>query len=131
MKLKENEIIFPDDMDRECVDLCGLLNRLPGVKTFESCCGHCEYRYNIWFFCDNVDVLSRLGRVTECNYSDGNWEVVVDSTDTHPYGVFCLRSKEPFESYGEMSESMDHLIHNILYWFGDEFDDYFKKKEYE
>lgn len=131
MKLKKNKIVFPSDIDEECIDLCTLLNQLPEVETFESCCGHCEYRYAIWFFCDSIDVLTRLGRATERNYSDGKWEVVVDSTDTHPYGVFWLRSKEPFESYAEMNESVNYLIDNIIYWFKDEFDEYFKKKEYE
>ena len=30
---------LPDDMDQEYVDLCNTLNTLPGVSTFESCCG--------------------------------------------------------------------------------------------
>lgn len=122
---------LPDDMDQECVDLCNTLNTLPGVSTFESCCGHLEYRYSVWFFCDSIDSLSRLGKVTERNYSDGNWEVVVDSTDTHPYGVFWLRSKEPFTSSDDMNESMTKLIKNINYWFDDKFDDYFKNNNYE
>ena len=122
---------LPDDMDQECVDLCNTLNTLPGVSTFESCCGHLKYKYSIWFFCDSIDSLSRLGKVTERNYSDGNWEVVVDSTDTHPYGVFWLRSKEPFTSSDDMNESMTKLIENINYWFDDKFDDYFKNNNYE
>lgn len=129
--LKDNVPALPDDMDQECVDLCNTLNTLPGVSTFESCCGHLKYRYSIWFFCDSIDSLSRLGKVTERNYSDGNWEVVVDSTDTHPYGVFWLRSKEPFTSSDDMNASMTKLIENINYWFDDKFDDYFKNNNYE
>ena len=120
--------VLPDDMDQECVDLCNSLNQLPTVKTFGSCCGHFKERYSIWFFCDSIDTLSRLGRATERNYSDGKWEVVVDSTDTNPYGVFWLRSKEPFNDSDEMMKSVDDLIYNIQYWFNDEFDDYFKKQ---
>lgn len=120
--------VLPDDMDYECIDLCNSLNQLPTVKTFESCCGHFKERYSIWFFCDNVEVLSRLGRVVERNYSDGKWEIVIDSTDTHPYGIFWLRSKEPFNDYDEMMKSVGDLIYNICYWFKDQFDDYFKKQ---
>jgi len=112
-------------MDPECIELCNTLNSLPGVNTFESCCGHCKSRYNIWFFCNNIGVLSRLGRATERNYSDGNWEIVVDSTDTNPYGVFWLRSKEAFNTPEEMNKSVSHLIENILDWFDDRFDNYF------
>ena len=114
---KQNKIQFPSDMDKECIELCEVLNSLPTVQTFESCCGHLKDRFSIWFFCDNIGVLSCLGRATERNYSDGKWEVVVDSTDTHPYGVFWFRSKEPFSTYEEMNKSLQGLIDNINYWF--------------
>lgn len=127
MKLLDPKTIspLPFDMDNECIELCNLLNILPGVTTFESCCGHCRNPYNIWFFCNNINTLSRLGRATERNYSDNNWEVVVDSTDVSPYGVFWLRSKKPFSSPQEMSKSVDDLMYNIEHWFNDEFDTYF------
>ena len=117
MEANENKIQFPSDMDKECIELCEVLNSLPTVQTFESCCGHLKDRFSIWFFCDSISILSCLGRVTERNYSDGKWEVVVDSTDTHPYGVFWLRSKEPFSTYEEMNKSLQGLIDNINYWF--------------
>ena len=125
MKLNKDYPSLPFDMDQECIELCNILNTLPGVTTFESCCGHCKERYYIWFFCTSIDTLSRLGRVTNRNYSDEMWEVVLDSTDTSPYGVFWLRSKEPFSSYIEMHESVDNLIYNITLWFKDEYDNYF------
>lgn len=125
MKLNKEYPALPFDMDQECIELCNILNTLPGVTTFESCCGHCRTQYTIWFFCSDIGTLSRLGRITEKNYSDGKWEIVVDSTDTSPYGVFCLRSKKPFESPDEMSKSVDNLMYNITYWFNDEFDNYF------
>ena len=128
MKLNKNIPTLPDDMDQQCISLCNTLNSLPGVETFESCCGHCEYRYCVWFFCDNIDTLSRLGRATDRNYSDGRWEVVVDSIDTRPYGVFWLRTKEPFSTEEEMEESTNGLIEDIHHWFKDEFDYYFSKE---
>ena len=116
---------LPFDMDDECIELCNVLNTLPGVTTFESCCGHYKHPYHIWFFCNSIDTLSRLGRSVERNYSDDRWEIVVDSTDTSPYGVFWLKSKEPFSTPKEMKESIDKLIYNINYWFNDQFDNYF------
>lgn len=122
---------LPQDIDYQCIELCNFLNSIPGVQTFESCCGHCKERFSIWFFCDSIPALTRLGRATERNYSDGKWEIVVDSTDNHPYGVFWLRSKEPFTSYQEMEESTENLAYNFWYWFKDVFDDYFEKKPYK
>ena len=114
-------------MDKECIELCDTLNSLPGLKTFESCCGHLKACYSIWFFCDNIDTLSRLGRTVEKNYSDGKWEIVVDSTDTHPRGVFWLRTKSPFVSQVQMNLSLSQLISSIKHWFKPEFDAHFSK----
>ena len=112
-------------MDKECIELCDTLNTLPGLKTFESCCGHLKDRYSIWFFCDNIDTLSRLGRAVDKNYSDGKWEIVVDSTDTRPRGVFWLRTLVPFASQDEMEQSLSGLIAIIKHWFKAEFDEHF------
>ena len=127
MKTKDKIIKLPSDIDAECVDICNVLNSLPETETFESCCGHLKGRFNVWFFCNSIDTLSRLGRAVERNYSDGKWEIVIDSIDTHPKGVFWLRTKEPFKTQEEMSESVNSLIENIKHWFKDEFDEYFSE----
>lgn len=127
MKLNKSTVVLPPDMDVECVALCNVLNTLPGIETRESCCGHLKDRYSIWFHCENIDTLSRLARCVERNYSDGKWEVLVDSCDTSPRGFFWLRTKEPFSTEGEMEASWMRLIQNIDHWFKDDFDEYFSK----
>ena len=122
---KPGEQKYDGNMDKECIKLCDVLNSVPSIDTFESCCGHLKDRYSIWFFCNDIITISRLGRCVERNYSDGKWELLVDSTDTHPTGVFWLRSKEPFQSYDEMEESVNELCNCIQYWFNTEFDSYF------
>ena len=112
-------------MDKECIKLCDILNSIPSIDTFESCCGHLKDRYSVWFFCNDIITISRLGRCVEHNYSDGKWELLVDSTDTNPTGVFWLRSKVPFQDYDEMEESVNELCNGIQYWFSTEFDSYF------
>lgn len=116
---------YDGNMDKECIKLCDVLNSIPSIDTFESCCGHLKDRYSIWFFCNDIIAISRLGRCVERNYSDGKWELLVDSTDTHPNGVFCLRSKVPFQSYDEMEKSVNELCNGIQYWFNAKFDSYF------
>ena len=116
---------YDGNMDKECIKLCDILNSVPSIDTFESCCGHLKDRYSIWFFCDDIITISRLGRCVERNYSDGKWELLVDSTDTHPTGVFWLRSKVPFQSYDEMEKSVNGLCNNIQYWFNTKFDSNF------
>ena len=47
-------------MDPECVDLCDALNGLPGFQTSESCCGHGNRPYVIFFSCTAFAALKRL-----------------------------------------------------------------------
>lgn len=124
MKLVKKDINY-GLIDRECIELCDVLNSLPGCETFESCCGHGKYTYKIWFKCFDLSVLGRLSRAVDRNYSDGQWEIVSDSTDTSPVGVFELRTKTILNAE-KLDESIKGLIDNILYWFKDEFDCYFK-----
>ena len=124
----KNEIKYPSDMDEQCIELYYLLNSLPDTETYESCCGHGKEPYMMFFRCGSIDVLTRLGRAVNKNYSDGNWEIVVDSTDTSPYGCFWLRTKGVLDEH-DLDSSLDNLIYSIRYWFSDEFDEYFKKKD--
>ena len=113
-------------MDKECISICEVLNRLPDVTTYESCSGHGKEPFNVWFRCDNIDTLSRLGRAVSKNYSDGNWEIVLDTTDTRPRGCFWLRTKSILQN-DELYDSLANLERSILYWFQDEFDKYFSQ----
>lgn len=122
---KPSEQKYDGNMDKECIKLCDILNSITSIDTFESCCGHLKDRYSIWFFCNDIITISRLGRCVERNYSDGKWELLVDPTDTHPNGVFWLRSKVPFQSYDEMEKSVNELCNGIQHWFNTEFDSYF------
>ena len=127
MKILENPSIqLPKfGMDAPCIELCDLLNCLPGLKTYESCCGHCKYPYHVFFRCDSLDTLTRLGRAVDRRYSDGKWEIVLDSGDTHPKNRFWLRSPKPFNDFFDMDKSVKELIENIQYWFDNMFDEYF------
>ena len=126
MKINDKPCItLPDSMDAECIGLCTLLNRLPGVETYESCCGHLQNPYWVFFNCNDLRTVTRLGRAVSKNYSDGKWEIVVDSCDTHPSNCFWLRSKTLFEDFTSMMLSVNSLMDNIVYWFKDEFDKHF------
>ena len=123
--ITEEVIKYDGNMDNECIKLCDILNFIPSIDTFESCCGHLKDKYSIWFFCNDIITISRLGRCVDRNYSDGKWELLVDSTDAYPTGVFWLRSKIPFQSYDEMEKSVNGLCNCIRYWFNTKFDSYF------
>ena len=125
MKIEDKpKIQLPPDMDRECIEICNTFNRLPNTETTESCSGHGQHTFWIFFKCTNIDVLTRLGRVVDKRYSDGNWEILIDDTDENPKGRFWLRALHKYD-VGTMKKSVNQLIENILYWFDDKFDEHF------
>ena len=125
MKINKYPAIdLPNNIDLKCIEICNLLNRLPNTYTYESCEGHGKYPYWIFFRCYSIEVLSRLGRIVSPNYSDGNWEIVLDSTDTQPRGCFWLRTKTILPD-DVLNKSLDNLIKSNLYWFDDKYDNHF------
>jgi len=40
---------YDEYMDKECIPICDMINSLPGLKTFESCCGHGKESFCIYF----------------------------------------------------------------------------------
>ena len=127
MQIKnENEVMpLPNDMDKECIELSNLLNRLPGVRTIESCMGHGKHPYWLFFQCMDINTLSRLSRAVCDRYSDGRWEIMCESGDGDPRGRFWLRTIEILD-IDTLNKSIKELMENIEYWFQDEFDDYFE-----
>ena len=114
-------------LDKECVSLVEILNKIDGVATIESCCGHLTAPYRIWFVSNSFSAVGILHRCVDKRYSDGKWKIEVDCSDRIPTNGFLLTSVEPFKTDSEMAESVDALIKNILYWCGEEFREYFKE----
>ena len=61
-----SERMLPAGVDAECVALCNALNRLPGVRTTESCCGHGKSEYHVFFRCESQEDV-----VPVCYWADG------------------------------------------------------------
>src|SRR5262245_11443287 len=70
----------PPDLDKECRALCVALNKLPGVHTISSCCGHGRRPYWIFFVVSRLDALvsiayeARHATRDDCHHDD--WRVV-------------------------------------------------------
>lgn len=121
----DEKTIYDGQMDEECIAICNKINSLSGVKTTESCCGHCKQPYMIWFDCNDFTRLAKLYRCINKNYSDGKWRIECCCGDTHPLYGFLLTSKQPFKSKKKMMESVNRLIENIDYWENPTFNNYF------
>ena len=75
------------NIDKECVDLCGAINKVKGARTVESCCGHGERPFRIWLCPDNVDdLLPVLYYIDSCHCGCCGWTCKV-YTDCSMDGV--------------------------------------------
>lgn len=50
--LKPERITYIGNMDKECIELCDALNSIDAIQTIESCCGHDNEPFQIWFSLD-------------------------------------------------------------------------------
>lgn len=63
--------------DVECVALVDAMNMVPGIFTIESCCGHGEYPFRIWFKTDTLDAMPPLLYwFDSCHCGLRGWSVV-------------------------------------------------------
>lgn len=82
----------PDDprLDPECRRLCTAINRLPRIGTYESCCGHGQRPFWVWF---------RVG-----------------DTKVHPNDDLTTRSLLLLSKLCEENDFDIKLTHNLTFW---------------
>lgn len=86
-------------MDRECVALCNALNALKGITTFESCCGHGDQPFLVWFFATEVQLSAPILRAL-----DHQWRITLSHVDC-PYRVaFLLEGPSNPKAGDELAE---------------------------
>jgi hypothetical protein len=75
--MKRNPWQPPSDLDPECLALCVALNKMPGIQTTDSCCGHGKNPYWIFFQPTNLASLPRLLYwFDSCHCGCRNWRVI-------------------------------------------------------
>lgn len=86
---------YDDHMDGECIELCDALNDLPGIATFESCCGHGKAPFRIFFHCKELANLRPILEALEHNFALANgsrwsWSITVELAASFRGIYFCL-----------------------------------------
>lgn len=77
-------------IDPECVNLCMAMNLVKGIQTTESCCGHGEYPFRIWFRVRGQRFLPELLYWFDiCHSGESGWRVVA-ATDCAKSPVFYM-----------------------------------------
>ena len=86
-------------MDTACIGLCAAVNLFPGIETVESCCGHGERPYRIWFTATSLYVLpALLFWIDGCHSGIYGWRTFVRTDCAMSPVTFCLEG--PVDSDG-------------------------------
>jgi hypothetical protein len=91
-----------DGMDIECIAICEAINLIPDIRTIDSCCGHGERPFRIWFTVNDLEQLpDLLYWIDTCHSGDDalGWHVTVGTDCAKQYPAFCLRG--PIGAYEE------------------------------
>lgn len=101
----------PNEMDEECIALCNAINKIPGLRTTSSCCGHGKELFRIWFDVDNLKCLPILLYYCDPCHVGFRWNCLV-TTDCGMSPVsFRLESKSMGEqSYGEAQRIANEVL---------------------
>ena len=126
MKTLNYQGVYDDYMDREVIPLCNAMNSLPGIETFESCCGHGDHPARIFFTVENTKTgLFFLARCTDNRYWEHGhqWSIIVSVADCYENSnlpvYYLLESTIKGNSVYEQMESLvenlnEHLNHTAF-----------------
>lgn len=101
----------PADMDAECVDLCVALNELPGIRTFESCCGHGVDTLDIYFYARGLRHLQRVAYVISVCHKLGvkGWSVTAHSPAFNQGRRLFFVLRGPIGDYSAIPKIIEEL----------------------
>ena len=102
----------PNVMDSECISLCKAINPFRGIETVESCCGHGERPFHIWFLADNLEVLPPLLYwFAHCHCGFWGWQVIVRTDCAMRPVSFLIEGPTGSPAYAQADQIAD-LITN-------------------
>ena len=81
-------------MDPECIPICEAINRIPGLETLESCCGHKEKLFRVWFQVDGQESLPVLLYYVVPCHMGFRWPCKVKTDCAMSPVVFYIESEE-------------------------------------
>jgi hypothetical protein len=106
------------DIDHECVVLCEAMNKMPGIHTVQSCCGHGKDEFCIWFKAENLEVLPALLYWFDiCHSGVAEWEIIVETDCAMSPVTFLAKST----SKGIQAYSESNIIAECIEKYLDEY----------
>lgn len=101
----------PLGTDPECIAICTAMNRLPGIHTYESCCGHGDHDFWVFLTVDDLYALRPLLYYLDpCHCGRYGWQAVA-FTDCSLTGQVKFRVEGPTGPDGY--EAANHIANRI------------------
>lgn len=102
------------DYDKEVIVLCEALNKLPGIRTIESCYGHGSKPYRIWFLAKDLESLPALLYYFDgCHCGFYGWKVIATTDCAMSPVHFMIEGPSGKEAHEE-SEKIAECIEEYL-----------------
>ncbi len=105
-----DKMVDVDGMDPECVSICAAMNKMPGIRTTESCCGHGKHPFRVFFAAETLEALPLPAYwVARCHSGFAGWQIIVFTGCGMGPIRFLLEGPTGEEAYrqaNEIAESM-------------------------
>jgi len=137
MKLGK-KLEYDNNMDKETIELCNVINSVKGLETEESCCGHGKESFIIFFMSYSDKGLFFLSRCVNHRYwKYGHlWNISMEIGDDLKNGKLPIsyvlssnkvKGKEAYKQAKDLVENMNyHLNHvNFKKLFGYDENDFY------
>ena len=107
---------YDGEMDPECILLCDAINRIPGVDTTESCCGHDNGTFRVFFHIEDQRTVSILLYYIDPCHMGFRWDCKVFTDCSMRPACYYIESlakgKEAYDQANEIAEKINNFMDN-------------------
>ena len=93
-------MVYDNSMDKECVGICDAINSIPGLRTVESCSGHGDREFRVWFVAEGLEHLPILLYYCDPCHVGFRWHCSV-ACATSPVTFLLKSESEGGKAYDE------------------------------
>jgi len=113
------EKINYDEFDKEVVELCKAMNKIPGIQTIDSCCGHGKDYFRIFFTVEDIETLNHFmwaGCYRWWNWRNGFRVQICDGDVNRDLGILKLQlesyeiGEDAYKEVYKMTEGINNFI---------------------
>jgi hypothetical protein len=103
--MNKEKVKYYGEMDKECIPICDAINKIPGLRTNESCCGHGKQKFRVFFRVTDMKKFPLLLYYCDPCHVGFQWNCTIH-TDCAMSPVYFMLESESMgeEAYKEANE---------------------------